>query len=129
MPQETKSITPHSDTDLVVEGAAFDDSSKDVLAEALRKTVDYRGDVTLHLRDGSRIDGYLYDHRDQPRPEVRVMPRDADERRIIPVEEIQRLEITGKDTAAGKTFENWVKRYVEKKLAGQVASIESEPLV
>ena len=30
--------------------------------------------------------------------------------------------------AEGKTFENWVRRYAEKKLAGETASIESEEL-
>ena len=42
--------------------------------------------------------------------------------------QIDRLEFTGRDTAAGKSFETWLKKYVEKKLAGEKASIESEPL-
>ena len=36
--------------------------------------------------------------------------------------------ITGKDTASGKTFENWIRKYAQKKLAGETASIESESL-
>ena len=31
-------------------------------------------------------------------------------------------------TAAGKSFETWVKKFVSRKLAGESASIESEPL-
>jgi hypothetical protein len=59
---------------------------------------------------------------------VRVMPTAGGEKRTIPYERIAKLEFTGKDTAAGKTWENWVRRYVEKRLAGENASIESDPL-
>jgi hypothetical protein len=50
------------------------------------------------------------------------------ERRTISYDRIARLEFSGKDTAAGKTWENWVRRYVEKRLAGERASIDAEPL-
>jgi hypothetical protein len=50
------------------------------------------------------------------------------EKRTIPYAQIRRLEFSGKDAAAGKTWENWVRRYVEKYLAGERASIESESL-
>jgi hypothetical protein len=33
--------------------------------------------------------------------------------------EIARLAFTGRDTAAGKSWETWVKKYVEKKKAGE----------
>ena len=33
--------------------------------------------------------------------------------------EIARLEFTGRDTAAGKSWETWVKKYVDKKKAGE----------
>jgi hypothetical protein len=38
------------------------------------------------------------------------------------------LCFTGKDAAAGKTWENWMRRYAEKKLKGEAADIESETL-
>jgi hypothetical protein len=33
------------------------------IREALEKAFDYRGDVTLTLKDGSKIEGYLFDRR------------------------------------------------------------------
>jgi hypothetical protein len=37
----------------------------------------------------------------------------------IPYSEIAALQFSGRDTAAGKTFEAWVKKYWEKKAAGE----------
>jgi outer membrane protein assembly factor BamA len=41
---------------------------------------------------------------------------------------VRAIEFSGRDTAAGKSFETWMKKYVQKKLAGEEASIRSEPL-
>jgi hypothetical protein len=92
---------------------------------------DYRGDVTLTLGDGSRVECFVFDRRPGPslaESFVRVMVAADGARRSIPYDRIVRLEFSGKDTAAGKTWENWVRRYVEKRLAGERASIEAEPL-
>lgn len=114
--------------DALVMGMAVDGSDPALLDEALRLAFDYRGDVTLHLRSGRVVDGFIYDRRTKPNRAVRLLVRDSEERLVVADSEILRLEVTGKDTAAGKTFENWVKRYVEKKLRGEAASIESESL-
>lgn len=98
---------------------------------ALDRAFDYRGDVTLTLEDGSPLECYVFDRREGTRLDdsmVRVLPTDGSDRRTIPYARIVRIEFTGKDTAAGKTWENWVRRYVEKRLAGERASIEAEPL-
>ena len=98
---------------------------------AFDEAFDYRGDVTLTLVDGSRVECFVFDRRPGPslaESFVRVMVAADGARRSIPYDRIVRLEFTGKDTAAGKTWENWVRRYVEKRLAGERASIEAEPL-
>jgi hypothetical protein len=56
-----------------------------------------------------------------------LVPGDAT-RRSVAGREIAAIRITGRDAAAGKTWENWVRRYAEKRLAGERASIESETL-
>jgi len=96
--------------------------------EAVRAAVDYRGDVTIHRRDGTTLEGYLFD----AVPEgagacVRLLPAEGDRLRV-PLGEVAAIEFSGKDTASGKTWENWVRRYVEKRLAGERADLESEPL-
>jgi len=43
--------------------------------------------------------------------------------------DIARLEFTGRDTAAGKSFELWVKKYYERKARDEKnISLEPEPL-
>jgi hypothetical protein len=57
---------------------------------------------------------------------VRIFPRDRDEKLAVPYDQIARIEFTGRDTAAGKSFETWVKKYHEKKAAGE-KNIRLEP--
>ena len=50
---------------------------------------------------------------------VRVLPRTSNQRVMIPYSDIAALAFTGRDTAAGKSWEAWVKKYMEKKAAGE----------
>ena len=97
--------------------------------EALEKAVDYRGDVTIETTDGRRIEGYVFDRRNSDDAAfIRVIPSDGSARVTIPYEQISGLVFSGKDTAFGKGWEAWVKKYNELKSKGQEASIESDPL-
>lgn len=106
-----------------------------LLREAVRRAVDFRGDVTLILDDGASLCGYLFDARlnDSTAPaesgeELRVLKVDSNVRERVPLSRIRSLSFTGKDAASGKSWENWLRRYASKKLAGEAASIESEAL-
>lgn len=99
--------------------------------EALEKAFDYRGDVTLTLRSGEQVEGYLYDRRTGKSladSVVRIMPSKGEDRsrRSIAYTDIAALAFTGRDTAAGRTFEAWVRKYWEKKAAGE-KNIQIEP--
>jgi hypothetical protein len=48
-----------------------------------------------------------------------MFPKDSTEKRSIAYSDIAALVFSGRDTAAGKTFEAWVKKYWEKKAAGE----------
>jgi hypothetical protein len=101
------------------------------LLDALEKAFDYRGDCTITTTDARTITGYIFDRRRGAALEdsyVRVMLPDSDAPQRIAFSTIDRVEFSGKDPAHGKTFERWVQKYIEKKLAGQRASIESESL-
>ena len=98
-------------------------ATDDEIRQALEKAFDYRGDVTLTLKDGSRVEGYLFDRRSTA-PTLDactawLFPKDRDEKVTIPYSQIARLEFSGKDTAHGKSFETWIKKYNEKKAAGE----------
>jgi hypothetical protein len=97
--------------------------------EALEKAFDYRGDITITRKDGSKVEGYVFDRRNGKTladSYVRVIPGGQRAKLTIPYAEIAALAFTGRDTAAGKTFEAWVKKYWEKKAAGE-KNIQIEP--
>ncbi len=115
-----------------LEGWIPDLASAEDLRLALEKAFDYRGDVTLTRKDGAKVEGYVYDRVSGPTPEtsfVRVLPRDSSTRLKIAYSEIAALAFSGRDTAAGKSWEAWVRKYWEKKtLGGGPASLDPESL-
>jgi hypothetical protein len=100
--------------------------------QALEKAFDYRGDITLTLKDGRVVQGYVFDRRNGATLEesaVRVIPAGERTRLSIPYSEIAALAFTGRDNAAGRTFDAWIKKYWEKKAAGEKnIGIEAEEL-
>ena len=99
---------------------------------AFEKAFDYRGDVTLTLHDGRVVEGYVFDRRAGATLEssaVRVIPAKERTKLSIPYSDIAALTFSGRDTAAGKSFEAWVKKYNEKKAAGETGiAIQPEVL-
>jgi len=106
-------------------------SEADIRA-VIEKAFDYRGDVTITRKNGDEITGYLFDRRIGPTLEssvVRLILANSTERPTIPYSEIVALAFTGRDTAAGKSYEAWVKKYWEKRAKGEKnISIEPEAL-
>jgi hypothetical protein len=97
-------------------------ASEEEVRQALEKAFDYRGDVTITRKDGSKVEGYIFDRRSGKTLSdsmVRLYPKDSGEKLAIPYADIAALAFTGRDTAAGKSFEAWVKKYWEKKAAGE----------
>ena len=107
-------------------------ATDDEIRAALEKAFDYRGDVTITRKDGSKIEGYLFDRRPAVTLKdsvVRLLPKDAKEKLSISYGDIAALAFTGRDTAAGKSWEAWMKKYAQKKAAGETnIALEPEPL-
>ena len=96
------------------------------IREALEKAFDYRGDITVTRKDGSSVEGYLYDRamgKTLQDSVIRLMPQpkpgQPHERVTIAYADVAGLKFSGRDTAAGKSFDAWVKKYWEKKAAGE----------
>jgi hypothetical protein len=92
------------------------------LKSALEKAFDYRGDVTLTLKSGEKIEAYIFNRQTGATLEesfVQYFTPKAEEKRKISYADIARIEFTGKDRAAGKHWEDWVKAWNEKKAAGE----------
>jgi len=107
-------------------------ASEEELRAALEKAFDYRGDVTITRKDGSTIEGYLFDRRTGKTLKdsvVRLYPKNSNEKVVVSYAEIGALAFSGRDTAAGKSWEAWMKNYATKKAAGERdLSLHPEPL-
>lgn len=105
-----------------LEGWVPELAGEEEIRQALEKAFDYRGDVTITRKDGSKVEGYIFDRRTGKSladSAVRLFPKDSDRKISIPYAEIAALAFSGRDTAAGKSFEAWVRKYWEKKAAGE----------
>jgi len=102
------------------------------LRSALEEAFEYRGDVTITRKDGAKIEGYIFDRsagNSLAASFVRVLPKDSSTRVKISYAEIAALAFTGRDAAAGKSYEAWVKKYWAKKTTGEgEASIQPDAL-
>ncbi len=105
-----------------LEGWVPELATESEVRDALEKAFDYRGDITITQKDGSKVEGYLFDRRSGTTLAdsfVRIIPTGARTKVNVAYTDIAALAFTGRDTAAGKTFEAWVKKYWEKKAAGE----------
>lgn len=111
------------------QGVVIETADEEELRAALEKAFDYRGDVTITLKDGTKVEGYIFDRetgRSLADSFVRIIPADRNVKLSIAYLDIAGLAFTGRDAAAGKSWEAWVKKYMEKKAAGE-QNIELKP--
>ena len=91
------------------------------LKDALERAFDYRGDVLITRKDGSHVEGYIFDRRTRStlaESVVRLMLKTG-EKISISYADIAALAFSGRDMAAGKSWENWVRQYWDRKTAGE----------
>jgi hypothetical protein len=105
-----------------IEGWIPELASEAELRDALEKAFDYRGDVTITRKDGTKVEGYIFDRRNAStlaESVVRLIPQNSAQKLSIPYADIAALAFSGRDTAAGRSWEAWVRKYWEKKAAGE----------
>jgi hypothetical protein len=106
-------------------------ATEEEIRVALEKAFDYRGDVTITCKTGTVVEGYLYDRRSGATLEkslIRILPANGGPRQSVAYSEIAALEFSGRDTAAGKSWEAWVRKYWGKRADGEQAFLEPESL-
>ena len=115
-----------------IEGWVPELATEDDLCHALEEAFDYRGDVTITRKDGTRLEGYIFDRRQGStlaNSVVRLIPQNSSQKISVPYSEIAAVAFTGRDTAAGKSWEAWVRKYWERKAAGEKGiALEPESL-
>lgn len=112
-----------------LQGKVWETATEEELREGLEKAFDYRGDVTIRLKNGTEVEGYIFDRRTGRTLAdscIRLFPKNDPTKITVPYSDIAGLAFTGRDTAAGKSWEAWLKKYWEKKHAGET-NIEIKP--
>jgi hypothetical protein len=92
------------------------------MRNALEKAFDYRGDVTITTKGGERIEAYIFNRSTGATladSYVQYFSPKSPEKLKLGYADIARLEFSGKDRAAGKHWEDWLKAYNERKAAGE----------
>jgi hypothetical protein len=105
-----------------LEGWVPELANEEDLKNALEKAFDYRGDVTLILKSGQRVEAFIFNRLTGSTLNdsfVQYFAPNMEGKQKVSYAEIARLEFTGKDRAAGKHWEDWVKTWNEKKAAGE----------
>ena len=107
-----------------LEGRRFKPTSLAETAEAVELAFDYRGDVTLLLRSGESVTGYLFNrHVADGNSYLELFPVDQQSPQRIPYQFIESIAFTGEDTANGKSWETWVSKKDSERRA-EAAKIE-----
>jgi len=105
-----------------LQGWVPEPASPEELRSALEKAFHYRGDITITRKDGGIVEGYIFDRRPGS------MLKASGEKVSISYADIARLAFSGRDTASGKSWEAWVKKYMQAKASGEKFGIEPEAL-
>jgi hypothetical protein len=94
----------------------------DQLAAGLEQAFDYRGDVTITLHSGERLEGYIFDREKKAglaASTMRILTKPAGQKVTVKYADVAQLSFTGRDMADGRSWEAWVKKYAERKAAGE----------
>ncbi|NNM86299.1 MAG: hypothetical protein HKL96_11165 [Phycisphaerales bacterium] len=116
-----------------LEGLVAKPGTETDLRHAIEQAFSYRGDITVLTTDGRKIEGYIFDRlAESPSLQqcyLRLMQPNGQDRVRLAYSDIAELHFTGRDAAAGKSFQTWIKKYNEKKAAGEKnIRLEPEPL-
>lgn len=147
MPQSDKSHlsytpSPSSSPYSSFEGHVFEITSPEKLKEALTLAIDYRGDVTLDLKDGTSLEGFIYrvdesankngSHSENQPSVVYLFAKTGaktSDSITVDAHAIKAIRFTGEDTAFGKSWEEWTKKsQAQKQKEAEAQKRQSEEL-
>lgn len=111
-----------------LEGRIYRPRTPDELAEAIEQAFDYRGDVTLELKSGATLEGYLFNRTTtDSRPYLQLYMDGEAGPRIIAYADIATIAFSGKDTASGKSWEAWVtKKESQRRAEAEQAAADAK---
>lgn len=109
-----------------MEGRVFRPATPAELAEAVELAFDYRGDVTLVLKSGEQIVGYIFNREAAgPKPSLQLFPQSGGQREIL-YADVASIAFSGEDTASGKSWEAWAtKKESERRAESERAEADA----
>jgi len=91
---------------------------------AIDAAFDYRGDVTLTLSDGRTLTGFVSNRDfDAADPFLEIIAADLPSPQKTPLNRVKKIEFTGADAAAGKSWDLWLKKVAEAEAQGKIAEL------
>jgi hypothetical protein len=97
------------------------------LAEVVDLAFDYRGNTTVVKMDGTEIEGYIFNRaREAAEPSIQLFDVAGNGPIRIPYVEIRNIKFTGRDMAAGNSWQAWLERR-EREKAEKAAGLGTEP--
>jgi len=106
-------LPPNQEKDL--QGSVFRPTSEEELSEVVDQAFDYRGDVTLELKSGESIVGYVFGRtNNDTRADLELFPTDKPGQITIQYADIAAITFSGKDTALGQSWESWIQKKKEE---------------
>jgi hypothetical protein len=89
--------------------------------EAIKAAVDYRGDTTIALQDGSLVEGYIFNF---SADKLDLFPKNSPRATSVRIPDIDSIIFSGADTANGKSYEDWLSKKEADKAAIKAQPIE-----
>ena len=94
------------------------------LAQVIEFAFDYRGNVTLVKGDGAEVVCYVFNRNaDAPEPFLEYFDAAGNGPFSLPYAQVKNIRFTGRDMAAGRSYQAWLKRKQEG-----LPPLEPEPL-
>ena len=101
-----------------LEGQQFQLANAEERKKVIELAFDYRGDVTLELQSGERLEGFVFDrNRESPSPSLKLFPKNQAGTREVGYEHVVSIVFSGEDTASGKSWEEWLNK--KQKVSGK----------
>ncbi len=120
MPQADKSDNSHLESNSgrsEFEGKTFERDKESNWKFILDQAFDYRGDVTLFLKDGSEVEGFVHNV-NVPANRVTLFVKTSSresENQNVTLEDIVKIHFSGPDTAFGKSWDDWMTKSAAQK--------------
>jgi transcriptional antiterminator Rof (Rho-off) len=110
MPQSDKSDFESTSGRSDLEGKTFECGTDENRLNILHQAFDYRGDVTLLMKDGSEIEGYVHNvnaNANRVTLFAKVSKRESENQEVV-LDHIVKIHFSGPDTAFGKSWDDWM---------------------